>query len=431
MKNYLIVLTYLVLIAPTTSSSFAQWVQTSGPADGTVVSFAVSGTNIFAGTYVSGASSGGIPTGCLFRSQNNGTTWDQLDGMPVRAVLALAVSVSNLFLGASGTGVWESTDNGSTWRPLGSGSEGGSPPYENTYVYALAIVGTNLFSGVDAQGVFLSTDDGLSWARVDSGLGGYPMIDAFAVSGSNLFVGTADGGVYLATTNGQNWRSILHTNSITGLGSNVLSLYAYSDESGDTCLFVGLSSGGIYMSTDNGQTWTEENTGLTNHTVNCFTQSGKTIFVGTNGGGVFEASRSNLNWTEVNTGLTDLYVKALAATDTFLYAGATTVFRRPLSELIAGLKEEPLLPARFALYQNYPNPFNPSTVINYQLPTNSLVVLKVFDVLGREVTTLVNERQSDGNHYVRFSASNVPSGVYFYRLQAGTSTQTKKLTILK
>ncbi|MCL5738616.1 MAG: T9SS type A sorting domain-containing protein, partial [Bacteroidetes bacterium] len=85
----------------------------------------------------------------------------------------------------------------------------------------------------------------------------------------------------------------------------------------------------------------------------------------------------------------------------------------------------------FNLAQNYPNPFNPTTVIDYRLPANALVVLKVYDVLGRDVETLVDEHQSVGVHSVIFNAGNLPSGVYFYRLQAGTFIQTKKLTVLK
>jgi len=89
------------------------------------------------------------------------------------------------------------------------------------------------------------------------------------------------------------------------------------------------------------------------------------------------------------------------------------------------------VPKVFALMQNYPNPFNPSTIISYQLPTSSFVSLKVLDVLGREIATLVNDRQNPGNHSVRFSASNLSSGVYYYRLQAGTYIETKKLTVIK
>jgi len=89
------------------------------------------------------------------------------------------------------------------------------------------------------------------------------------------------------------------------------------------------------------------------------------------------------------------------------------------------------VPNEFRLEQNYPNPFNPSTIIEYQLPANAFVVLKIFDVLGREVEILVNERQNAGNHSVQFNASNLLSGVYFYRLQAEEYFATKKLLLLK
>ncbi len=89
------------------------------------------------------------------------------------------------------------------------------------------------------------------------------------------------------------------------------------------------------------------------------------------------------------------------------------------------------VPQSYSLSQNYPNPFNPTTVISYQLPVNSQVTLKVYDVLGREVQTLVDEHQSAGDHWVRFDGTNLPSGVYFYRLQAGTYHNTKKLVLLK
>ena len=88
-------------------------------------------------------------------------------------------------------------------------------------------------------------------------------------------------------------------------------------------------------------------------------------------------------------------------------------------------------PATFSLKQNYPNPFNPSTTISYQLPANSHAVLKVFDILGREVETLVNERLTAGDHSVRFDGANLPSGVYFYRLNAGMYHDTKKFLLLK
>ncbi len=89
------------------------------------------------------------------------------------------------------------------------------------------------------------------------------------------------------------------------------------------------------------------------------------------------------------------------------------------------------LPKQFALQQNYPNPFNPTTVINYQLPVASNVSLKVYDVLGKEVMTLVNGRQEAGDYNVSLNAASLSSGVYFYRLQSGSFVETKKMMLVK
>jgi len=88
-------------------------------------------------------------------------------------------------------------------------------------------------------------------------------------------------------------------------------------------------------------------------------------------------------------------------------------------------------PDQFALSQNYPNPFNPSTVISYQLPTSNNVSLKVYNAIGNEVATLVNERKEAGRYSVKLEASTLPSGIYFYHLHAGRFTETKKLILLK
>ncbi len=89
------------------------------------------------------------------------------------------------------------------------------------------------------------------------------------------------------------------------------------------------------------------------------------------------------------------------------------------------------LPRGFAHPQNYPNPFNPTTVIEFAIPTTETVSLKIYDVLGREVATLLNERRNAGVHRINFNATNLSSGTYFYRLQAGTFTQTKKMILVK
>jgi hypothetical protein len=85
----------------------------------------------------------------------------------------------------------------------------------------------------------------------------------------------------------------------------------------------------------------------------------------------------------------------------------------------------------FNLDQNYPNPFNPATTISFSLSSRSFILLKVFDLIGREVATIVSEELSAGNHSRQWNAADLPSGIYFYRLQAGTFTETRKLVLLR
>ncbi len=103
-----------------------------------------------------------------------------------------------------------------------------------------------------------------------------------------------------------------------------------------------------------------------------------------------------------------------------------------LSETATGINDQAFsLPNDFKLEQNYPNPFNPTTTIRYSIPKESFVTIKVYDVIGKEITSLVNERKSTGNYSINFNASNLPSGIYFYRMQAGNFVSTKKLVLLR
>jgi hypothetical protein len=115
--------------------------------------------------------------------------------------------------------------------------------------------------------------------------------------------------------------------------------------------------------------------------------------------------------------------------------------KQEVLDIVTGVEDDKSIVNEFNLEQNYPNPFNPSTSIKYQVSSISQVILKVYDVLGNEVTTLVNEEKSAGVYKVEFSAKggsasggnayNLPSGIYFYKLQAGDFVEIKKMILLK
>lgn len=93
--------------------------------------------------------------------------------------------------------------------------------------------------------------------------------------------------------------------------------------------------------------------------------------------------------------------------------------------------ESPFTPLAFAIRQNYPNPFNPSTTFSFDIPYSSFVILKVHNILGQEVATLVNENKPAGTHILRWNAGGLSSGVYFYTLRAATFVQTRKLVLVR
>ena len=392
--------------------SLAQWVQTNSPFGGIVKSFAVSGTNLFVG--VSGIG--------VFLSTNNGTSWTPINtGLLSPNVWALAISDTYIFAGTLSNfgGVYRSSNSGVNWAQVNSG-------LTNTDATTLAISDTNLFAGTLGLGVFRSTNNGTSWNWVSNGLLSLS-INALAISGASLFAATY-GGVFLTMDNGTSW-----ANANAGLptSSNILA-FAVSG----TSVYAG-TYGGVFVTNDNGGIWGAASAGLpTNTNVNALAVSGTNLFAGTTGSGaIFVSTNNGTSWTAVTTGIpTSATVNALVVSGTNLFAGTSVgvVWRRPLSEMITSVDRLSTdLPTQFSLDQNYPNPFNPVTTFSFSLPSASFVSLKVFDALGREMSTVLAEELTAGTYAQQWSAAGLASGVYFYRLQAGEFVETRKLLLLR
>jgi photosystem II stability/assembly factor-like uncharacterized protein len=373
-----------------------------------VYSLAVSGVSLFAGTFGSG----------VFLSTNNGTSWTAAStGLTNTNVLALAVSGTNLFAGTQAGGAFRSTDNGDHWTAANSG-------LNTAYAGAFGISGTNLFLGTD-NSVFVSTDNGGSWSLRNVGLPDWGYSYAFAFLGFYSFASKGDYVVYRSTDNGLNWSpasaGLPTTDPVWALAAS--GIY----------LFAGTGGRGVFLSSDSGSTWHSANAGMGNVLISQFAVIGANILAGTLASGVLLSTNNGANWTAVNTGLTSTRVSALSVVGTNLFAGTNGgVWRRPLSEMLTSVQRTSSdLPTHFNLEQNYPNPFNPATTISFSVPSKSLVSLKVFDALGREVSTLLADELSAGTYARQWHAGALPSGVYFYRLLAGSFTETKRLLLLK
>lgn len=398
----------------------------SGLTPSPVRGITVNGGNVYAAT----------DPGGLFLSQDDGTDWSLKSAGLVFSDFYAVESSGRTVLAGTGNGlIYYSTDDGTNWSISRDSVGNSSPPFFLTSISSFAKMGSLFFAG-GTGGVTVSTDSGRTWTMDNSGFPNGTNVTALTVLDTFLLAGTnSGGGVFLSTdwsrmdTVWTNHHSRWNQVSNGFNSSAALCLASIGGE-----LFTG-SPGGIFVSQDTGAYWRSSNNGLLNPWILDFAVSGSNIFAATEGG-AFLSTDEGAHWTPVNEGFTDSSnVLSIAVSKKYLFAGtvSTGIWRRLLSDMIVVAINEPeaSIPNRFSLSQNYPNPFNPSTVIIYQLPVSSHVTLKVYDVLGRLARTLVDERESAGSYSVTFNADGLVSGVYFYRLQAGPFSQTKKLIIIR
>jgi ligand-binding sensor domain-containing protein len=386
----------------------AQWIQ-SGLEGFFVRTITVTGSNIFVGTSGDG----------IYRSSNNGISWTQVNsGLTNLYIYAFAVSGSNLFAGTEGDGIFLSTNNGASWIATGT--------LTNPFVFALTVSGMDVYAGTDGDGIFRSTNNGSSWTNASIGMTN-TRVFSLVVSGTNLFAGTFGGGVFLSTNNGTSWISV--SSGLTN--TDVWTIALSSGLPGN--LFCGTSNG-VFLSTNNGTNWTSVSSGLTSTYIHTFAFSGTNIFAGTDVDGVFRSSNRGTNWIAVSEGLTKTNIWALAVSGSSLFAGinGSGVWRRPLSEILTSVKGLTTnLPANFRLEQNYPNPFNPVTNLEFGISNSGFVSLKVYNIIGKEVATVVNENLNPGTYMYRFDASELSSGIYFYTLKTNGFSKTKRMILMK
>ncbi len=144
-------------------------------------------------------------------------------------------------------------------------------------------------------------------------------------------------------------------------------------------------------------------------------------------------------WTDITGNISSVlknHIRKILIDGDYIYVGTSLgyVYKRKLSDVVTSVEDkEENIPTGFSLQQNYPNHFNPTTTISFSIPKTEFVTLKVYDVLGNELATMVNEYRPAGTYNVQFSTINsqLSSGVYFYKFQAGKFTEVKKMILLK
>ncbi len=373
----------------------------------------------------------------VIRSLDTGATWTNV--LSAGAFSIWITPAGTIFI-ANGS-VWRSSDSGGTWVQMNTGLTSNS-------VISVAVKDNGLvFAGAMDGSIFRSTDGGQNWQRLRLHLGkfvGIRMIDI--ASDGTVLAGTTQGRLYRSSDNGRTWHSSLILPSPRESWSFVAASQGEVFATGQGYRYWKHQFyTAVFRSVDNGRRFSKvaELSGILPRTIDA-DKSGN-VFIGSESG-VYVSSDHGVTWNQRDSGLTNPVLTAIRiAPDGFVYAGTGSgeMYRsiQPLSSssMLAGMGEKLHdQPLSYSLGQNYPNPFNPSTTIEFELPTDSKVVLKIYNLLGQIVATLTEGVQPSGHEIVEWNASSFPSGTYFYRLEATsvtnpteTFTSVRKMVLIK
>jgi len=327
---------------------------------------------------------------------------------------------TNLLIASQDLGLIRSKDGGDSWEIIPNLSI----PY-GLFFLAINSMGTCYASNI-STGMLRSTDGGITWDSVSNVNGGFAGL--FISKAGNIFAATTSG-LIRSKNNGQTWDT---------LHSFLYFPYQFGSNPVTGTLFIGvddisnISSRALtFRSTDEGDTWTLVDTTGTNIDAIYGAPNGY-MFAGK--GEVYRSINDGLTWSKFGTGLptnNTMQIEALVERNGILYAGDRVWGLYSISTTPTGIRNEKHSDPSFRLNQNYPNPFNPTTTINYSLAKEGSVKLTVYNSIGSKVATIVNENKPVGNYSVQFNGSNLPSGIYLYRLESGNYNATKKFILLK
>jgi hypothetical protein len=404
----------------------------------------------------------------VYKSINNGVDVESISNGFIEPEINSLAAV-NGYLFAASRGTYFSTDTGSHWYEYAVGVQG-------FYGSCLAVMGTQVFVNANWQaGVCYHKFDGTGWNYLRTGLPEYESVSYITASGTDVFTSVQssvyrlanehaiwvsagdeftssmirsmiadDTYLYAGTVNDGIWRrslSEIKPNS-TIAASEVWSVVTnndsppgqitfdkYSDGSITVkgnwfCIYQGLTVEGVIA----------RGTAVKNNAMISMTFQGKAAdstgyqtsgyenklegsIANGNCSGNYDISLTGWGWPSNLQG---------TFTATKISGSGVTDGANDMEEMT-----NKTITHTFTLSQNYPNPFNPSTSISFSIPHQIFVSLKVFDALGREVATIISEQLSGGSYTRQFNASNISSGIYFYRLQAGLLTETKKFVLLR
>ena len=366
--------------------------------------------------------------GTVLKTTNGGFSWNlqsTAGTLTLRAVYfcdennGWAVSDGNYY---DTSKVFHTTDSGTTWN-----SQINIPSSSLSDIFFLD-ANTGFAGGGNGGSIFLSTTNGgLTWNAVYDTLVSIRRIQ-FINENIGYILSTIEGWyspflIYKTEDGGETWNIKLETGDWPGL----YDMYFWDADNG---IAVGRA---VFRTTDGGETWTDTLTLSSVYSPEIYVYMNQVTAVGS-GGQIYQSTDFGVTWNSQTSG-TEKYLEGVFFINALngWAVGDNGTIIHTTNGGVSFVQEEQIieLPTKFLLSQNYPNPFNPSTKIKYSVPQVSQVQIKVFDVLGNEIETLVNEEKPVGTYEITWYAEGLPSGVYFYQIKAGSFVETKKMVLMK
>jgi photosystem II stability/assembly factor-like uncharacterized protein len=283
-----------------------------------------------------------------------------------------------------------------------------------------------------------TTNSGNNWTEIFASGSGHELNGQFWFNENTGWICAYDNLLY-TTTGGANFMNMYSNLPPTGNGHNaLLSIYFVNQQTG----WIGaanLERNNIYKTTNGGTNWFFQDNPVSQagwnqiNDIRFISPDSGWAAHGTPGtGAIMFTSNGGANWVMDNTQYS-WYDCLEAYSRSKVWSGGSEgrIWYTLIEEATGINATENNVPDKFTLFQNYPNPFNPETVIRYSLIKNGFVMLKIFNILGNEVATLVDEKQNAGSHSVKFNAAGFSSGIYYYKLEAGNFTDVRKMILLK
>ena len=378
----------------------------------------------------------------IFVTTDEGKTWNSLyHGINTANINAIGVTDSSIYVAMPDKGVFVTNDDGFSWDSM-------NQSLSNYNITSFACKNKYVFAGTSGSGVERYNIITKKWQSSNTGLTDLN-INALAITNKNNLIAGSSTNVFVADTSGNNWTVLGNIASNLKLSVSVSSIALR-----DSVIIIGTSNAGILRSNNYGKTWALSSSGITGSNIKYVTATKYCFFAATDAG-LYGSNDYGVNWKKIcstvikvsslaaisntlfigtinngfiyyndpqllpdkffyeNDGFKSSYVNCVAVNNSTLFATTYNdgLFVRPVTDFVTSVhSNKGNTPCGYLLSQNYPNPFNPSTTITFSVPKETHVTLRIYDILGREITTLVNEKLQAGSYSKVWNATGYSSG---------------------